>query len=69
MAEFRMPSLGADMDSGTLIAWHMAVGDHIARGDIVAEVDRKEMLKPPVDFSLLDDRQYGKARILLLRSA
>ena len=39
MAEFRMPSLGADMDSGTLIAWHMAVGDHIARGDIVAEVD------------------------------
>ncbi|CAN5214742.1 pyruvate dehydrogenase complex dihydrolipoamide acetyltransferase [soil metagenome] len=39
MAEFRMPSLGADMDSGTLIAWHMAVGDHVARGDIVAEVD------------------------------
>ncbi len=39
MAEFRMPSLGADMDSGTLIAWHTAVGDHVARGDIVAEVD------------------------------
>ncbi|HEX5332261.1 MAG TPA: dihydrolipoamide acetyltransferase family protein [Cellulomonas sp.] len=39
MAEFRMPSLGADMDSGTLIAWRMAVGDHVARGDIVAEVD------------------------------
>jgi pyruvate dehydrogenase E2 component (dihydrolipoamide acetyltransferase) len=39
MPEFRMPSLGADMDSGTLIAWHMAVGDHVARGDIVAEVD------------------------------
>jgi pyruvate dehydrogenase E2 component (dihydrolipoamide acetyltransferase) len=34
-----MPSLGADMDSGTLIAWHMAVGDHVAKGDIVAEVD------------------------------
>src|SRR5450830_391368 len=39
MAEFRMPSLGADMDSGTLIAWHMAVGDHVAKGDIVAAVD------------------------------
>lgn len=34
-----MPSLGADMDAGTLIAWHMAVGDHVRRGDIVAEVD------------------------------
>lgn len=34
-----MPSLGADMDSGTLIAWHMAVGDHVTKGDIVAEVD------------------------------
>lgn len=34
-----MPSLGADMDAGTLIAWHMAVGDHVTRGDIVAEVD------------------------------
>lgn len=34
-----MPSLGADMDAGTLIAWHMGVGDHVTRGDIVAEVD------------------------------
>jgi pyruvate/2-oxoglutarate dehydrogenase complex dihydrolipoamide acyltransferase (E2) component len=39
MAEFRMPSLGADMDAGTLVAWHLAVGDHVTRGDIVAEVD------------------------------
>ena len=39
MAEFRMPSLGADMESGTLIAWHIAVGDQVAKGDIVAEVD------------------------------
>lgn len=34
-----MPSLGADMDAGTLVAWHLAVGDHVTRGDIVAEVD------------------------------
>ncbi|WP_372593063.1 dihydrolipoamide acetyltransferase family protein [Actinotalea sp.] len=39
MAEFRMPALGADMEFGTLIAWHMAVGDHVAKGDVVAEVD------------------------------
>ncbi len=34
-----MPSLGADMDSGTLIAWRVAPGDRVARGQIVAEVD------------------------------
>ena len=34
-----MPSLGADMESGTLIAWHVAVGDTVSKGDIVAEVD------------------------------
>ncbi len=35
---------------------------------IVAEVDRKEALEAPPAFSVLDDRQYGKARILLLRN-
>jgi len=37
--EFRMPSLGADMEAGTLVAWHRAVGDSITRGEILAEVD------------------------------
>jgi 16S rRNA (guanine966-N2)-methyltransferase len=36
---------------------------------IVAEIDRKEVLEAPPGFSVLDDRQYGKARILLLRNA
>jgi 16S rRNA (guanine966-N2)-methyltransferase len=35
---------------------------------IVAEIDRKETLEPPPGFAVLDDRQYGKARILLLRN-
>jgi pyruvate dehydrogenase E2 component (dihydrolipoamide acetyltransferase) len=39
MGEFRMPSLGADMDTGTLVAWRVAPGDHVSRGDIVATVD------------------------------
>ncbi len=34
-----MPSLGADMSAGTLIAWRKKVGDHVTRGDIIAEVD------------------------------
>lgn len=34
-----MPSLGADMDSGTVIEWLVAPGDTVHRGDIVAVVD------------------------------
>ena len=34
-----MPSLGADMDRGTLTRWRVSVGDHVTKGDIIAEVD------------------------------
>ncbi len=39
MAEFRMPSLGADMDAGTLTRWNIRPGDRVRRGDIVATVE------------------------------
>ena len=39
MAEFVMPSLGADMDEGTVVEWLVKVGDTVKRGDIVAVVD------------------------------
>ena len=39
MAEFVMPSLGADMTAGTLTKWRVAVGDPVSQGDIVAEVE------------------------------
>lgn len=38
MTEFRMPSLGADMEAGKLLEWKIKPGDHVKRGDIVAEV-------------------------------
>lgn len=34
-----MPILGADMEAGTLVAWRKHPGDHVARGDILAEVE------------------------------
>lgn len=34
-----MPSLGADMDEGTLLEWLVKPGDTVHRGDIVAVVD------------------------------
>ncbi|MHA3771469.1 dihydrolipoamide acetyltransferase family protein [Verrucomicrobiota bacterium sgz303538] len=39
MGEFRMPSLGADMEAGTLMEWRVKPGDNIKRGDIIAEVE------------------------------
>ncbi|MBI3245462.1 MAG: 2-oxo acid dehydrogenase subunit E2 [Deltaproteobacteria bacterium] len=42
MAEFRMPSLGADMEAGTLIEWLVKPGDAVKRGDIIAVVDTEK---------------------------
>lgn len=39
MAEFRMPSLGADMDAGTVVEWLVKPGDTVTKGDVVAVVD------------------------------
>ncbi|MFI9150623.1 2-oxo acid dehydrogenase subunit E2 [Streptomyces sp. NPDC053367] len=39
MAEFTMPSLGADMDEGTLLEWLVGPGDPVRRGDPVAVVE------------------------------
>ena len=42
MAEFRMPSLGADMEAGTLVEWLVKPGDRVKRGDIVAVVETQK---------------------------
>jgi pyruvate dehydrogenase E2 component (dihydrolipoamide acetyltransferase) len=34
-----MPSLGADMEAGTLIAWLKQPGETVERGEIIAEID------------------------------
>jgi pyruvate dehydrogenase E2 component (dihydrolipoamide acetyltransferase) len=39
LTEFRMPALGADMESGTVLEWLVAPGDQEHRGDVVAVVD------------------------------
>src|SRR3974390_878511 len=38
MAEFRMPSLGADMEFGTVTRWLIKPGDEVHRGAVVAVV-------------------------------
>ncbi len=39
MGDFTMPSLGADMDEGTLLEWLVKPGDAVRKGDILAVVD------------------------------
>jgi pyruvate dehydrogenase E2 component (dihydrolipoamide acetyltransferase) len=51
MAEFRMPSLGADMESGTLTEWLVEPGAAVKRGDIVASV---ETAKGIIDIEIFD---------------
>ncbi|MEU9124987.1 2-oxo acid dehydrogenase subunit E2 [Streptomyces sp. NPDC048506] len=44
MAEFTMPSLGADMDEGTLQEWLVQPGDRVRKGDPVAVVETAKSL-------------------------
>lgn len=39
MIEFKLPSLGSDMDEGTLVEWRIAPGAAVKKGDVVAVVD------------------------------
>ena len=39
MADFLMPSLGADMEHGKIVEWLVKPGDYVRRGDLVAVVD------------------------------
>ena len=39
MIDFKLPSLGADMDEAMLVGWLVSPGDEVRRGDIVAEVE------------------------------
>lgn len=52
MIEFKLPSLGADMDEGTLLAWHVKPGDTVKRGQVVAVVDTS---KAAVDVEIWHD--------------
>jgi pyruvate dehydrogenase E2 component (dihydrolipoamide acetyltransferase) len=42
MGVFAMPSLGADMEEGTIVEWLVKPGDRVARGDVVAVVETQK---------------------------
>lgn len=39
MYEFKMPSLGADMDQAKLVEWKIKPGARVRKGDIIAVIE------------------------------
>lgn len=52
MIEFRMPSLGADMEAGTLVEWLKKPGDLLHRGDVIAVVETQ---KGAIEIEVFND--------------
>lgn len=52
MIEFLMPSLGADMEDGTLVEWRKQPGDILQKGDIIADVDTQKGL---IEIEVFDE--------------
>jgi len=52
MIEFKLPSLGADMDQGKLLEWKVKPGEAVKRGQVVAVVDTS---KAAVDVEIWQD--------------
>ncbi|MEA3372856.1 MAG: dihydrolipoamide acetyltransferase family protein [Campylobacterota bacterium] len=52
MSEFKMPSLGADMESAVLMEWMVKEGDHVTKGQVIAEV---ETSKGVIEIEVFED--------------
>jgi pyruvate dehydrogenase E2 component (dihydrolipoamide acetyltransferase) len=57
MNELRMPSLGADMEFGTLVQWRVKAGAAVKRGDVVAEVETQ---KGVFEIDIREDATVGE---------
>ena len=61
MGTFSMPSLGADMEAGTLVEWLKKPGETVQRGDIIAVVETD---KGAIEVEVFED---GKIAQLLVQ--
>lgn len=60
MSEFRMPSLGADMEAGRLVEWLVKPGATVKRGDIVAVVETQ---KGAIEIEVFEDGVFEQALV------
>ena len=61
MLEFRMPLLGADMESGVLVEWLVKPGQQVKRGQIVAVVETQ---KGAVEVEIWDEGEIEELKIV-----
>src|SRR5512133_1690450 len=59
MFEFKLPSLGADMDEGTLLEWKVKPGEAVRKGQVVAIVDTS---KAAIDIEIWQDGTVQELR-------
>ena len=52
MTEFRLPSLGADMEAATLVEWHVSPGARVKRGEVLVSVETDKGI---IDVEGFDD--------------
>jgi pyruvate dehydrogenase E2 component (dihydrolipoamide acetyltransferase) len=57
MADFTMPALGADMETGRVVQWNVKPGDRVRPGDVVAVV---ETHKGAIDVECFLDGEIGE---------
>ena len=62
MSEFRMPSLGADMEAGKLVEWLVKPGSPIKRGDIIAVVETQ---KGAIEIEVFEDGLFERPLVEL----
>ena len=60
MGELLMPSLGADMEAGTVVEWLVKPGDIVHKGDIVAVVDTD---KANIDIETFEGGTVGEVLV------
>jgi pyruvate dehydrogenase E2 component (dihydrolipoamide acetyltransferase) len=60
MIDFLMPSLGADMEAGTLIEWRKKPGETVKRGDIIADVETQKGL---IEIEVFEEGVIGELLI------
>ena len=56
-ALYRMPSLGSDMEAGTLIEWVKQPGERLAKGDVIAVVETQ---KGAIEVEVFQDGVMGR---------
>ena len=48
--DVKMPKVGYDMETGRIVSWSKRVGDHVDRGEVIAEIETD---KAVVEFESL----------------